>query len=315
MRLYSSALILSLLGFLASCGGGGSSAQRVGEYFQSAVFQSAQIQSYGNVRFSQRPNAGGEQYTSDARKSSELGTSTLSLLMDVWVPPNATSLTPMPLVVFVHGGGFNMGGKEDRADDARSYASAGFVTASVNYRLTPDNTASAERRQTAIIQAADDLMNAIRFLKKNAATYHIDTSRVAIVGTSAGGALSLVDAVEADTLDGTVNDFPGVSSKVHAVVSTGATLVDDQFDSSSLLTYDSGDAPVLMFHANPTDGTTGATWTGNVVPTCNAINGAGDSCTAVSTPNGGHTVPIDLASKWWATIQPFLWTELLLDNL
>jgi len=321
MRHYSSALILSLLGFLASCGGGGSSAQRVGEYFQSAVFQAAQIRSYGNVEFSQRPNAGGEQYTSlpSDKCSASPGDATgdLELLMDIWVPPNATSLTPMPLVVFVHGGGFSMGCKEERADDAMSYASAGFVTASVNYRLTPDNTDSAELRQTAIIQAADDVMNAIRFLKKNAATYHIDTSRVAIVGTSAGGALALVDAVEADTLTGTTVDsaYTGISAKVNAVVTTGATLVDDQFDSSSLLTYDSGDAPVLMFHANPTDGTTGATWNGNVVPTCNAINDAGDSCTAVSTPNGGHTVPIDLASKWWATIQPFLWTELLLDNL
>lgn len=318
MRTYFSVLTLSLLGLLASCGGGGgNNARSVGDYFQSAVYQAAQIRSYGNVEFSQRPNAGGVQYTSDARMASELASGgDLKLVMDIWVPPNATSVTPMPLVVFVHGGGFQEGGKEDRTSDALSYASSGFVTASVNYRLTPhNNDGSAELRQAAIIEAADDVMNAIRFLKKNAATYHIDTSRVAIVGTSAGGALALIDAVQADELAGTTNDYTGYSAKVNAVVSTGATLIDEKFDSSSLLRFDASDAPVLMFHADPTDGTTGATWDGNVVPTCNSFNNAGDSCTKVPTPNGGHTVPIDLSSKWWATIQPFLWNELLLANL
>lgn len=318
MRTYLSALTLSLLGFLASCGGGGSGAQSVGDYFQTAVFRATQIKAYGDVAFSTRPNAGGVQYTSDARRQGELAAGgNLTLVMDIWVPPNATSATPMPLVVFVHGGGFNSGGKEDRTGDALSYASTGFVAASVNYRLTPNNTDSAELRQTAIIQAADDVMNAIRYLKKNAATYHIDTSRVAIVGTSAGGALGLIDAVEADTLGGTTVDsaYTGISAKVQAVVSTGATLIDDQFDSRPLLTFDSSDAPVLMFHADPTDGTTGATWDVNVAQTCDAFNNAGDTCTKIPTPNGGHTVPIDIASKWWSTIQPFLWNELLLANL
>lgn len=320
MRHYSSALILSLLGFLASCGGGGSSAQRVGEYFQSAVFQTVQIQSYGNVEYSRRPNAGGVQYTSDSRKASELGTSELRLLMDIWVPPNATSLTPMPLVVFVHGGAFKDGDKDDDyiAGDATSYASAGFVTASINYRLTPNNTDSAELRQTAITQATEDLMDAVRYLKKNAAKYHIDTTRIAVVGTSAGGGLALTLAVEADTLAGTspYSAYTGISSKVQAVVTTGATLVDQYSDTSGLLHYDSTDAPVLLFHANPTDSTTGATWNGNVVPTCNNIIASGNSCTTVAQPNMTHTVSMNLLDKWWpAKIQTFLWTELLLDNL
>lgn len=317
MRTYFSVLTLSLLGLLASCGGGGSGVQSIGDYFQTAVFQAAQVQTHANVEYSRRPNAGGTQYTSDSRKASELGTDTLTLLMDIWVPPNATSATPMPLVVFVHGGGFKEGGKEDGyiVADAVSYARAGFVTASVNYRLTPDNTATPDIRLAAITQGADDVMNAVRFLKKNASTYHIDASRVAIVGTSAGGALALVDAVQADELAGTTNDYPGTSAKVSAVVSTGATLVDRYSDTSGLLRYDSTDAPVLLFHANPTDSTTGATWNDNAVPTCDAINGSGNSCTKVAQPDMTHTVSMNLFDKWWPTIQPFLWNELLLANL
>ncbi|HEV8691000.1 MAG TPA: hypothetical protein VGQ91_11935, partial [Ideonella sp.] len=90
MRSPLSALVLSLLGFLASCGGG-SSGQSVSDYFQTAVFQAAQIQSYGNVAFSRRPNANHLQYTSDARKADEADDDQLTLVMDIWVPPNATS--------------------------------------------------------------------------------------------------------------------------------------------------------------------------------------------------------------------------------
>jgi acetyl esterase/lipase len=315
MRTLVPVLAVALSVVLSACGGGGSGGQQAAAYFESAVYAAGQLDSHTDVEFSRRPNAGGTQFTSDARRNAELGSDQLSLRMDVWVPPNATAATPMPLVVFVHGGGYNSGGKEDRRDDAIGYARAGFVTASVNYRLTPNNTDSPERRQTAIVQAAEDVMNAVRFLKTQASVYHVDTSRVAIVGTSAGGGLALIDAVEPDTLAGTTTDHPGTSARVQAVVSTGATLVDPLFDSMALLGFDRGDAPVLMFHARPTDGTTGATWTGNVQPTCDAINAAGDSCTAIATPDGGHTVPMGLDGKWWPTIQPFLWQRLTLAGV
>lgn len=314
MRSYFSILILSMLGFLASCGGGGKASESI-ELFQRAVYQSAEIRGYSDVTYSRRPNWNGEQYTSDRRKTQELGTNQLTLLMDVWVPPNATSVTPMPLVIFVHGGGYNQGGKEDRAEDATGYARAGFVTASINYRLTPNNTDSAELRTTAIVQATDDLLNAVRYLKVNASTYHIDTSRIAIVGSSAGGGLALVGAIEGDpdVLDGTSSDYPGISSHVAAAVSTGATLIDPLFDSDPLLHYDRNDAPVLLFHATPQDQTTGATWDGNVVPTKQRIDASGNTCTTIQTPDAPHAVPLGLDSKWWPTVRDFLWDQLSLS--
>ena len=314
MRSYFSVLVLSMLGFLASCGGGGKSSQAL-ELFQGAVYQTIEVHPYSDVAYSHRSNWNSAQYTSDRRKTQEVGTNQLTLLMDVWVPPNATSTTPMPLVIFVHGGGYTQGGKEEKADDAIGYARAGFVTASINYRLTPDNTDSAELRTMAIVQASDDLLNAVRFLKVNASTYHIDTSRIAIVGSSAGGGLALVGAIEGDpdVLAGTSSDYPGVSSHVAAAVSTGATLIDPQFDSDPLLHYDRNDAPVLLFHAQPQDQTTGATWAGNVVPTKQRIDASGNSCTTIPTPDAPHTVPLGIDSKWWPTVREFLWDQLSLS--
>jgi acetyl esterase/lipase len=317
MRLFLPALSLSLLAFIASCGGGGGGGSDVAQFFRSAVYQATQVSTHTDVAFSHRPNAGHKQYTSDARKAAEADDDQLTLMMDIWVPPNATSMTPMPLVIFVHGGGFNSGGKEDRAADAMSYASAGFVTASVNYRLTPNNTDDGATRTLAIEQAADDVMNAVRFLKSKSSTYHIDASRIAIVGTSAGGALALVTAIQAepDTLENTLSDYPNETAKVAAVVSTGATLIDPLFDSDPLLHYDSGDSPVLMMHAKPDDPQTHATWDGNVLPTQQRINSAGGSCTAVST-GGNHTVLMTLGSNYWdAAIEPFLWKTLRLSAL
>lgn len=92
--------------------------------------------------------------------------------------------------------------------------------------MTKDNIANATLRQKAIIDALEDTQNAIRFLKSNAINYHIDATRIAVFGASAGGALSLINAIQAD-FNGLTNDFKGYSSKVNAAISTGATLVND----------------------------------------------------------------------------------------
>jgi dienelactone hydrolase len=309
MRAYLSGLVLSFTALLAACGGGGGS-ESSGLMYQTTVYSAAEISVSTNIAYSTRPNLGGRQYTSDARKNAEEGTGSLTLLMDIWVPPNNGSARP--LVVWVHGGGFRTGGKEARAEEALGYARAGYAAASVNYRLTPDNETNAATRTLAIQQATDDVMNAIRYLKANAALYRIDPTRIAIMGTSAGGAIALVEAVEYDTLDNTSSDYPGQSAKVASVVSTGATLVD----SDTYLSYNASDSPVLLFHTRPTDGTTGATWTGNVLPTKAKIDGSGNTCTAVATPEVSHTVSLAMDTAYWnSDIRAFLWSTLRLASL
>ena len=311
-------LPMALVASLAACGGGGSGESappppRAGRY-AVAQFAEAQISPHIDVVYSVRPNAGRLQYTSDANKAREVGQPTLSLQMDIFVPPNATPTAPQPLVVFVHGGGFVQGGKEANRSKALSYAQAGYVAASVNYRLTPDNSASQALRVLAQTQAAEDLGNAVRFLRQNAAVYRIDASRVATIGGSAGGALSLMNAVDADTLPGAVSDFPGVSAQAQGAVSTGATLIDI-YDTVGLLSFDADDVPVLLLHADPTDSSTGATWTGNVLPTQALIQNAGNSCTLVAQPNLTHGADLSVSGPYWGAVYPFLYSRLGLAAL
>ncbi|OGU16409.1 MAG: hypothetical protein A2076_03245 [Geobacteraceae bacterium GWC2_53_11] len=269
---------------------------------------------YRDVVYSVRPDNGGIQYTSDRTKEGEAGAAELALKLDIIVPPAAAGMQ-LPLIVWLHGGAFSGGDKDDAAGLLLTYARAGYVVAAVNYRLTPDNHLNPGLRMQAIVQASEDAMNAIRFLKVNAAAYHTDPSRIATIGASAGGGLSLINAVAYDTLPGTQSDFSGVSSRVAAAVSTGATLVEEGNNSDAYLQYKATDTPVLLFHACPVDCTTGANWEGNVVPTAARINASGNRCITVQQPDMTHTADLSLGGPYWTELKPFLWEQLRLEEL
>jgi acetyl esterase/lipase len=320
MRTLFSAFAFVALGLLSSCGGGNESASEpdTGTRYRSYVYASSDVAQESDLAYSTRPNMGGMQYTSSLTRDAERDLPTLTMRLDVFEPPLKPGQGNRPLVVFVHGGGFQAGDKGERADEAVSYARLGYVTATVNYRLTPDNDTNPVLRQTAITHATEDLQNAVRYLKANAARWSIDVNRVAIVGTSAGGALALTAAVmgDPDALEGTESDYDGVSSHVGAVVSTGATLIDPLFDSDPLLNYDAADAPVLLFHVSgKPDSATGATWEANVLPTKARIDASGNTCEAVPTPEVEHTIKVGVGSNHWPTIRDFLYRELALAAL
>jgi acetyl esterase/lipase len=303
-------LCLATTSWLAACGGGGSGAESSGLRYREAIYAATQIEVTGNQEYSVRSNPTGLQFTSDLLLDN---TDPLRMKLDVYAPPSHGA--NRPLLVYVHGGGFQGGNKETLAPDAVAYARMGYVVASINYRLTPGNDSNAGLRLLAITQASEDLQNAVRYLKTNAARWQIDTSRIAYLGMSAGGAMSLVGAVQADDLAGTSSDYPGVSAHVQAAVSTGATLIEPLFDTDPLLDYDASDSPVLLFHVQGrTDSATGATWEDNVVPTRDRINASGNTCQAVPTPEVSHTVSLAPSGSHWPTVRDFLWDKLSLAS-
>jgi hypothetical protein len=115
----------------------------------------------------------------------------------------------------------------------------------------------------------------------------------------------LINAVDADTLPETHTDYPNQTAHVQGAVSTGATLID-VYNTSSLLSFDATDSPVLLFHARPADSVTGATWDGNVLPTQALIENSGNTCTTVAQPDQTHYVDLSLGGDYWADIYPFL---------
>lgn len=266
-----------------------------------------------DIAYSVRPNAGG-QYTSGLTRDLEQGQPTLTLRLDLARPRDATATQRRPLIVLVHGGGFVTGDKRDPQDWAVTYAQAGYVVASINYRLSPTPQASDSARLQAIRHAVEDAQNAIRFLRTQAATWGIDPTRVVTIGTSAGGGISLTNGVAADD-PSLVSDAPGVSSAVSGAIATGATLTGESDDVLTWLRFDASDAPVLLFHARERDDDTGKTWTGHVLPTQQRYVQAGIACTVVAQPEGTHTVPLAVEGPYWGALWPFLWEHLRLAQL
>jgi acetyl esterase/lipase len=101
--------------------------------------------------------------------------------LDLYVPEKASETdehSRLPLVVWIHGGGWEMGSKE--GCPLMYLAAKGYVVASINYRLS----------QHAVFPAQiEDCKAAIRWLRANAAKFHIDQEHVGVAGGSAGGHL------------------------------------------------------------------------------------------------------------------------------
>jgi len=101
------------------------------------------------------------------------------LLLDIFYPKDKSKKKPAVLLIF--GGGWKSGDKTHNYAMAAVLATHNYVAVSAKYRLSPE----------AIYPAAVfDLKEAIRWMKANAKKYGIDTSQIAVMGTSAGGQLA-----------------------------------------------------------------------------------------------------------------------------
>lgn len=115
-----------------------------------------------------------------------------------------------PLIVYVHGGGWRAGSKED-VPIADLY-DRGFAIASVDYRLSTQAVFPAQ---------VHDIKAAIRFLRANADLFHLNTTKIAIIGSSAGGHLAALVGVSngSQELEGKVGENLDQSSDVQTIVS------------------------------------------------------------------------------------------------
>ena len=121
----------------------------------------------------------------------------------------SAAVSPLPAVVYVHGGAWS-GGSHKRPAVLLQLAQAGYFAASIEYRL------SGEAKWPAQIQ---DCRLAIRWLRANAAKYHVNPERIGVWGDSAGGHLAacLGTMAEVKEYEGD-GGFPRVSSAVQAVI-------------------------------------------------------------------------------------------------
>jgi dienelactone hydrolase len=117
--------------------------------------------------------------------------------MDIYTPDGDTEIN-RPVILYMHGGSFYAGDKTmtDCVDFCESMAKRGYVTASLNYRLSTLSAFifSQEEQYRTVLKAVSDAKAAIRFFRKdfaNGDTYGVDSNTIFIGGYSAGGVIAI----------------------------------------------------------------------------------------------------------------------------
>ncbi len=104
----------------------------------------------------------------------------IALKLDLYI---RYDLQPGPTILYIHGGGWANGSKEQYVLWFLPYLELGMRVVSVQYRLSAAAPAPA---------AVEDCRCAFRWVVRNAAGYGIDANRIVITGGSAGGHLALL---------------------------------------------------------------------------------------------------------------------------
>ncbi len=104
--------------------------------------------------------------------------------LDIFIP---AGLVDLPVVFFVHGGSWSSGDKSAYSFVGRTFASQGFVTVVINYRLSP-----AVQHPAHI----EDVARAFAWVYKNIARYGGNPEKLFITGHSAGGHLVALLALD-----------------------------------------------------------------------------------------------------------------------
>ncbi len=125
--------------------------------------------------------------------------------LDVWRAKGAAG--PAPLVIFVHGGGWKRGDKDNATGRFKAvhYPEQGYAFASINYRLVPAST---------VEQQAADVASAVKALIDRADRLGIDRRRIVLMGHSAGAHLVALVGTDPRYLRGAGLSFADIAGVI-----------------------------------------------------------------------------------------------------
>jgi acetyl esterase len=113
---------------------------------------------------------------------------TTDLYIEINFPANLDTNITYPAMVFFFGGGWNQGNVGHFENHAKYFANRGLICLRADYRVN-------RRQHTTPFESLKDAKSAMRFIRKNAARFHIDPQRIVASGGSAGGHLAAATAL------------------------------------------------------------------------------------------------------------------------
>jgi acetyl esterase/lipase len=218
-----------------------------------------------------------------AQKVTEDIVYTTGQLADVY-EPSGNGL--FPAIVYIHGGSWRSGSKKDFHRLATDLAAKGYVGLAINYNVHSHSWPTSYEQSLA----------AVRFIQTHAAEYHVDPTKVIVLGTSAGGELAALVALKhrepsvppvaaAVILNGVYNLAANVYVINRYLGAHCDKAPDDCKAASPLMQVQSGEPPFFVGHGT----------SDHLVPYSqakifsDALHNAGDMVTLYSAKGGGHS--------------------------
>jgi acetyl esterase/lipase len=96
---------------------------------------------------------------------------------------NVSSSKKLPVIIYVHGGGWTGGDKSNVAEKPAFFTNKGYVFISINHRLSPKVTYN---------EMANDVAEAVKWVYDHGEQYQIDRSKLNLMGHSSGGHLVML---------------------------------------------------------------------------------------------------------------------------
>jgi len=193
--------------------------------------------------------------------------------LDVYAPE--TLKAPMPVVIFVHGGGWNNGDKAQYKFVGAAFAEQGYVAVLPNYRLYPEIKSPA---------FYEDIAAVVFFVRAHVSEWGGDPERIYLVGHSAGAQIAMMIALN----DQYLHEFGGSSEWIRGVVGlagpydflpfTRPYMNDlfgppDHFAASQPINYVRANAPPLLLMHGLQDHTVAPTNTRHLYDAMTSIGG------------------------------------------
>ncbi len=159
--------------------------------------------------------------------------------LDLYLPKIRSSEDPLPVVCWIHGGGWRNGNKDKARLALDAVKSGDFAGISIGYRLTDE-----AQWPSQIL----DCKNAIRWIRRNADKYGFDPDRIGVAGSSAGGHLVTMLGVSngIESLEKGEGDST-VSSEIACVVDFfGPTELLKMNEQGSSMDHNAADSPEAL---------------------------------------------------------------------
>lgn len=172
-----------------------------------------------------------------------------SLKLDIYTPNTIEDTTKLPVVIWMHGGGFAGGSRagHDEQQLMKYLTGNGFIGVSISYRLLRKGSktgfgckCSKEEKLFTFAKAAEDFLDATNYIIQNSDSLHINSEKIIAGGSSAGAeaVLSAVYMKDYFIEDTTIYD----NINYAGVISFAGAMVDEEF-----ITKENA-VPTILFH-------------------------------------------------------------------